>query len=167
MDIAAPANRRGVTEVLRHLLESAQDGFFSLRLGVEKLELPQRFGREFCPGPGPKVLGRDLLAGDLAQILIHLGRADGVPIPLIIEVLEQLISRQISAVLDDACETPVVYIGLVVLTVFSAKADVYSAALDRNMSVPQRRQAKALVLLGVLVVSDPKERHIHQPHDGS
>src|SRR5437868_7053287 len=47
MDIAAPANRRSVTEVLRHLLDNSQDGFFSLRLGVEKLELPQFF----CPRP--------------------------------------------------------------------------------------------------------------------
>src|SRR6185437_1613349 len=167
MDIAASANRRSIAEVLRHLLDSAQNGLFSLRLGVEKLEFLQCFGREFCPGPCPKILRRDLLASDLAQIVIYLRRADRVPIPLVIEVLEQLISRQISAILDNARETPVVYIGLLVLTVLSAKADVDSAALDLNMAVPQRRQAKALVFLGVLVVSDPKERHIHQPHDGS
>src|ERR1051325_4567684 len=143
MEIAAPANRRGVTEVLRHLLDSSQDGFFSLRLGVEKLELPQCFGRELCPGPCSETLGCDLLAGDLAQIVICLGRADGVPIPLVIEVLEQLISGQISAILDNARETPVIDVGLVVLVVFSTKTDVDAAALDRHMSVSQGRQANA------------------------
>src|SRR5437762_10989473 len=161
MDIAAPANRRGVAKMLSHLLDSAQDGLFALRLGLENLELLQGFGGEFCPGPCSEILGGDFLAGDLAQIVIHLGRADGVPIATIIEVLEQLISGQISAILDNTRETPVIDVRLVMLAVFSAKADVYSAALDRDMSVSQGRQAKALVLLGVLIVADPKERHIH------
>src|SRR5205085_6848516 len=161
MDIAAPANRRRVAKMLSHLLNRAQHGLFPLRIGVEKLEFLQGFGGEFCPGPRPKILGRDFFASDLAQIVIYLGRADGVPIAILIEVLEQLISRQISAILDNARETPVIDVSLVVLTVLSAKADVYSAALDRDMPVPQGRQSKALVLLGVLVVPDPKERHIH------
>src|SRR6185369_4011910 len=82
MDIAASANRRSIAEVLRHLLDSAQNGLFSLRLGVEKLEFLQCFGRKFCPGPCPKILRRDLLASDLAQIVIYLRRADRVPNPL-------------------------------------------------------------------------------------
>src|SRR5438105_6186276 len=113
MDIAAPANRRGVAKMLSHPLDSAQNGLFALRLGVEKLELLQGFGGEFCPGPCSEILGRDFFASDLAQIVIYLRRPDGVSIAIVIEVLEQLIPGQISAVLDNTRETPVIDVGLV------------------------------------------------------
>src|SRR5204862_5150922 len=113
--------RRGVAKMLSHLLDSAQDGLFALRLGLENLELLQGFGGEFCPGPCSEVLGRDFFASDLAQIVIHLGRADGVPIAIIIEVLEQLISGQISAILDNMSETPDIDVRHSEDSVFSAK----------------------------------------------
>ena len=82
---------------------------------------------------------------------------------LIVQVLKQLISRQVTTVFDNAGETPVVDVGLVVLTAFAAKADVDTAALDGDMSVAQsRRQAEALVHLDVLAVADTEERQLHQ-----
>src|SRR4051812_41685700 len=166
MDIAAPANCRSVSEMFGHFLHSADNGSFALRLAVKRLEFTQGLCGELRPSPGPEILGGDLLSGDLAQILIHLRRPDGTALAVIVHVLKQLIARQVAAVLHNARETPVVDVGLVVLTAFAAKTDVDTAAFDGDMPVAQRRQSKALVHLGVLAVADTKERQLHQPNDG-
>src|SRR5207245_1878640 len=91
---------------------------------------------------------------------------DSVAFTLIIQVLKQLISRQVATVFDNAGETPVVDVGLVVPTAFPAKADVDTAALDGGMSVAQSCQAEALVRLGILAVADTEERQFHQADNG-
>src|SRR5712672_2318118 len=73
---------------------------------------------------------------------------------------------QVTTVFDNAGETPVVDVGLVVLTAFAPKADVDTAAFDGDMPVAQSGQSEALVRLRVLAVANTKERQLHQADNG-
>src|SRR3954464_332671 len=115
MDIAAPANCRSVSEMFGHFLHSADNGSFALRLAVKHLEFPQCLGGELRSSPGPEILRSDLLSRDLAQISIHLHRPDGMALALIIQVLEELIARQVATVPDNAGQTPGVDVRLAAL----------------------------------------------------
>src|ERR1041385_9394224 len=65
MNVAAPADRRRVAEMLRYLLDGAHDRLLPLALGIEIAETPQRLRRELRAGPGAEVLCRDILPRDL------------------------------------------------------------------------------------------------------
>jgi hypothetical protein len=66
VDITFAANGRRVAEPRRHLLDGVADIALGAGLAVEFLELLQRHGSEHRAVPGSKVLGRDVLAADLA-----------------------------------------------------------------------------------------------------
>ena len=76
MDIAAAADRRRVAEMRGDLLDGVDDRLLALGVAVELLELAQRLGGEMGGRPGAEILGGDVLAGDLAQIVVDVGRVD-------------------------------------------------------------------------------------------
>lgn len=108
-------------------------------------ELSQGQGGEKRPGPGSKILGRDLFAADLAQIRVDLVRADRVSIAVVADILEELVSGQVAAALDDARQTPVAGPALVPHSAFAAKRETYRIAADSCMPIAQRGQAKAVI----------------------
>src|SRR5438045_8857862 len=67
MNVAAPADRRRVAEMLRDLLDGAHDRLLPLALGIELAETPQRLRRALRAGPVPEAFLGDLLPRDLAQ----------------------------------------------------------------------------------------------------
>jgi len=79
--------------------------------------------------------------------------------------LKQVIPWQIAAILDDTRKPPIINIGLMVLAVFSTKADMDAAAFNLDMPIAQSCQTERLVLLRVFGVADPKERRFHETHD--
>src|SRR6476646_9214339 len=108
MDIAAAADRGRVAEMRGDLLDGIDDRLLALGVAVELLELPQGLGGQVGRGPGAEILGGNVLAGDLAEVGVDVVRVDGAPLTLVVDVLEQLVSRNVAAILDDAGEAAVV-----------------------------------------------------------
>jgi hypothetical protein len=109
----------------------------------------------------------DILAGDLAQIRIDYFRADRVLIAVVVEILKQLVARQVATAFDDARESAIVDIALVAISAFAAEAEMNVAALNARMAIAQCRQPEALVLLGVFVVADAEQSQLHHAYNGS
>ena len=80
MDVAAAANRRRVAEMRGDLLDGVDDRLLALGVAVEILELAQGLGGEVGGGPGAEVLGGDVLAGDLAQVVVDVIGVDRAPL---------------------------------------------------------------------------------------
>jgi hypothetical protein len=123
MNSGSVGNGRGIAEMFGDLLDSPDDGPFALRSLSH--ELPQGLCGELRSGPGPGNLWQ--LSRDLARIIIHLRRPNGKARTLVDQVLKQLVFRQVAAVFDEAGETPIVDVGLMVFAAFPAKADVNTA----------------------------------------
>src|SRR5258707_7018920 len=83
----------------------------------------------------------------------------------IVEVLEQLVSRQVTTRFDDTREPRVVDVAIVAEPALAAETKPNVAAPDVGMAIAQRRQTKAVVRSGVFVVADPKQGLLQQPHD--
>jgi len=73
VDVALAADGGGVAEAVGHGLDGLDDVLFGLGFGFEGLELAQEHGGEDGAGPGAEVLGGEVLAGDLLEILIDVG----------------------------------------------------------------------------------------------
>src|SRR5436189_135799 len=88
----------------------------------------RRLSRASRPRPGAEVLRGEVLAGDLAQILVHIGRFDRLTLPVVVDELEQLLPRQVAACLDDPGQTAIVEIDLMLDAALAAERELHLAA---------------------------------------
>ncbi len=165
VDVALPADRRGVPQPAGDPLDRRDDVLLRRRVGVELLELRQRLGGELRPGPGAEILGGEVLAADLPEVGVDVARGDILTVAILVEILEQLLPRHFLAALDDACQSPVVQVDLVLDAGLAVVAEGHRRAVDLGVAVAHRCQAVGPVLLRVLVVADADQRCLQQPDD--
>ena len=92
--------------------------------------------------------------------------AMSLDVAVVIDVLEQLLARQLLAAPDHRREPAVAQTDLVRLPGLAAEPEPDGGALDAGVAVAQGRQAERAVQPRVLVVADPDEGQLEQPHDG-
>jgi hypothetical protein len=69
-DIALPANGPGVAELRGDLVDRGDETLLGFALRVAGIGGAKRFQRQQRPSPGPEILRGEMLAGDLAQVII-------------------------------------------------------------------------------------------------
>ena len=88
---------RRVAQPLGHLLDRPHHVALGLRLRVDASNSCSAQRGQHGAGPGAEVLGGEVLAGDLAQVVVDVARADGADLAVLVEVLEQLLPGQVLA----------------------------------------------------------------------
>ena len=83
-------------------------------------------------GPGPEVLRGEVVAGDLAQVVVHVVGADVAPRAVLVDVLEQLLAGQLLALPDERGQAAVAHVDLVLLAALAAEAEADLAPRDRR-----------------------------------
>ena len=112
-----------------------------------------------------KVLRRDLSSGDLAQVLIDVAGIDALPMAIVIEILKQLLARQLLAVLHDAGDASVRDRYRVRHAALAAKFEAQLGAGHLDVSSSERREAERPVVACVFIAADADQRLLEQPHD--
>ena len=102
MDVALAADGAGVAEPEGDGFDRRDDVLLGLRFRVELAELLEGLGGQDRSGPGPEVLGGELLAEHLAQVGVDVLGGDAVELAVLAAVLEEVLPRQLLAALDDA-----------------------------------------------------------------
>src|SRR5437868_6037259 len=102
MDVTAAADCRRVAEMPGNPFDGASGGPLARCLAIDMRELAQCQGGQIGAGPGPEILSRDVLAGDLVQIEVDLSRADSVALARIVQVLEELVPREVTTRFDNS-----------------------------------------------------------------
>jgi hypothetical protein len=116
--------------------------------------------------PSPEILGREVGAHCVAQIIIDLARVDRVPLTCIVQILEQTLAGEFVAMPHDARKALVVNDHLVLESTFPSEAEAQSpVAHETNVPVAQRGQAEAAVCPRILVVAHADAGGIEQAHD--
>src|SRR4029077_20376713 len=100
-----------------------------------------------------------------AQIRVNLVRADRVPVAVIVEILEQLVAREIATTFADARKPANVDVALVAIAALAAEAEMNTIAVDADMAIAQRGHPKAFVFPSVFTVADGEQRQFHHAHD--
>ena len=86
-------------------------------------------------------------------------------LPVLVHALEQLVARQLLALPDDPGQPSIRDIDDVPLSALAAELEAEARPLDRDVPVPQGRQAERAVLLRILDVPDPDQRGLEEAHD--
>src|SRR5687768_15734791 len=107
MNIVLAADRAGIVELLRDPVDGAEHIRLGLALGAEGADFAQGLDGEQSPGPGPEVLGGELLARDLPDVFVHVARTDGLPHSIVVQILEQVFPRQVLTAFYDFRQPPV------------------------------------------------------------
>ena len=158
------ADGGGVAQLAGHL---GEDGFGAVTGGVVALRSAgqarqlQRLGGAM---PGAKVLGGEVLiavgaaggaraTSDLTQVTVHVGRAHRVRHAFGIQILKQLLPRQLLAVAHHTRHTRVVKRGLLHDPTFAAKTQRQRAAAQLRVAGAQGGQAIRAVGAGVFLVA--------------
>src|ERR1043166_997425 len=79
--------------------------------------------REKGPGPGAEILGGEVLSRDCAEIIVDRTRVDGLRLSRLVEVLKQVLSRELPGAPYQAGDAPVVHVDRVTLAALALKAE--------------------------------------------
>jgi len=139
------------------LFDGADHGALSLRFCIEQLEFLQGESGEICRGPCPEIFRRNLLAADFAEVIIDVGGVDRMSASFLVDILEQLVAGQITAIPDDPRQPAIIDVALVPDAAFAAEAQMDAIAFNLDVPTAQGRQAKALVRLRVFGIADAKQ----------
>nr|GFB47739.1 hypothetical protein [Tanacetum cinerariifolium] len=82
---------------------------------------------------GAIVLGGEIGTGQLVQVLIDVVGGNGVPLTVVVQVLEQVLAGQFHAALDDVRQAPVSDAEPVLDPAFAAKLEVNLAAFNVHL----------------------------------
>ena len=121
-------------------------------------KLAQCHRGQHCASPGAKILGGELVARNLAQIVVDISRPNRLLLAARIDILKQLVARQVAAALDDSRQPPVVQRDRVVLATFTAKLKREAGVVDDHMLIAHSRESIRLVRARVLAVADTNQR---------
>ena len=91
----------------------------------------------------------------------HVSRLTGV-----IKISKQFLSRQFLALPHDIRQFRIPQVDIVLDPTFPPELEVYLRSLNLGMLIPQRRQAKGVVLAGVFVVAHSDQSRFQQANDG-
>src|SRR5258706_5123468 len=166
VNVVLAAHGARVAEALRHGVDRADHVALGFALALRRPQQEKLPRREHRARPGPEVLRRDVPAGDLAKIGVHVVRRDGLALGGGVDVFEKLVPRQILALLNDAGEAPVGDRHRVVDSALAAEAEAHFCALDLDVAVAQRGESEGTVLARVLVVAHADQGLVQQHHHG-
>src|SRR5258708_4956981 len=166
VNVVLAAHGARVAEALGHGVDRADHVALGFALALRRPQQEQLPRREHRACPGSEVLRRDVPAGDLAKIGVHVVRRDGLTLAGGVDVFEKLVPWQILALLDDAREAPVGDRHRVIDPALAAEAEAHFCALDLDVPSAQRGEPEGAVLARVLVVAHADEGLVEQHHHG-
>ena len=128
MNVALAADRRRVSERSATAQWPARRSSWPAPAN-QSLELLECQGRQDGSGPGPEILGGEVGARDLAEIVVDVRGVDVLYAAFLVDVLEELLAGQLLAALDNPGEATVSDVDLVVNAALAAEFE-----LDRGPS---------------------------------
>src|SRR6185437_10068996 len=119
MDIAFAADRDRVAQIVRHRRDHLADA----ALGWHSVITAKALGRLDRPGPGPKILGGDIAAADLLQIIVDVAGADRADFIGLVAIFEQMLALQFLAGADDPGDAAIADRQIPLLAAFAAEQE--------------------------------------------
>ena len=87
-------------------------------------------------------------------------------VTVVVDVAEQVLAGELLAGVQDPREERIAQPQVLLLAGLGAELELQAVAVDANVFVVQRRDPERLVLPLVLLVADPDQRLVHEPHSG-
>ena len=94
-------------QLLRHCVDRCDDPAPRLGVRLESRQGAQGTRGEDCAGPRSEILGGEVFACDLSQVLVDIVGRHGALLTFGIDVLEEMLPRQLFTSLDHTCDPTV------------------------------------------------------------
>ena len=146
MDVALPANGPRVAEPVRDPVDDLIHGPFRLAFGLRQRPLSEKSGCADGPAPCAEMLGREVSAGRLADIIVDVLRPDRAAVAILVDVLEEILAGQVLCAANDPCDAPVGQLQSPLLARLSHERKTHCRTGDLDMPVAQRSEAETVVV---------------------
>src|SRR5438552_5958603 len=123
MNVILPASRRTIAQLTRGFFQRGQDLLLGLGFRTGRTGLVQLDKHLTGTMPRAEILGRNILSGDLPQIVVDVARTNDLKLARLGLVLKQFLSRQILAPFYDASEPVVAQAQVQKLAALSTEAE--------------------------------------------
>src|SRR5687767_4727363 len=153
MDVRLAADCAGVAEHAGDGVDGLKNILRSARLRVSA-HLPERRACENGSGPGAEILRCEVLPRNLLQVFVDVARVDPAAIAVVVDVLKELLARQIPAIPDNARQPSAADVDRVPHAALAAKLEAHRLATDGDVPVLQGGQPERPVRFRVLIVAD-------------
>jgi hypothetical protein len=127
--------------MLRNTVDRSRNRGFGLALRFTVSRTAEARGGQEGPRPRAKILRREISAGRVTQVRVDVCRRNGARDTRGVDVLKQILPRQILAALDDTSEPGVVQHDIVSLAALSDESESHFGAANACMTVAQGREA--------------------------
>src|SRR5262245_35597785 len=164
MDVALAADRLGVAQPFGDALDRSRDVAFGGSLRIKIFKLLEGLSGQRRSGPGAKILGRDVQAADLPQVIVDVARADVADAVVVVQIFKQLLAGQLLALADEAGQPRVLQVDLVFDAALAPKLETDARAVNVRVAVVHRRQAERAVLARIFIVADADQRRFENLH---
>jgi len=162
MNIAFSADGRRITEPGRDPLDRYLDILLGVRLGVEALEFREGHRRQYSPCPCTEIFCGDIHASNLAKIVVDIRGRYRPTLAVRVDILEQVLPRQLLTGFDDPCYPPVLYLQAPRLAALALEVETQFATCHRNVTAAQRCQAVTAIIFRIILIADPDQRRLEQ-----
>src|SRR6185295_14553310 len=116
--------------------------------------------------PGAEMLGGEVAAARLANVIVDVARGDGLRLAVAVHILEQHLPGELLTAPDDALQMTVGDGHFADDPTLAGKAHHELVALAPKVPAAQGRRAEALVRLGIFLVADADMLGVEQADDG-
>jgi hypothetical protein len=166
VDVALAAHGGGVAELGGDLLDRARHVALGGGFAIEALEFAERQRCQHRSRPGAEVLGRERLSRDLLQIGVDVRRIDRLPFAFLVDVLKEMLARDLLARAHDPRQPSVAQRDAVLPAALAAVFEDELRARKVDVAVAHGGKPVAAVLAGVFLIADPDERDLQKAHHG-
>src|ERR1043165_9079812 len=157
MHVAFPADRDSVAKLRGDRADRLRHVAATLAWRRGRAEGAQRPRTKHRACPGAEILAAEVVAGDGADIRVHVARFDGAASPVLVDVAEELIARQVEHMAYDVREVAIGESDLMGDAALAAEAELQPRALHADLALAQGRQPIRCVRACVLLVADAHE----------
>ncbi len=165
MDVALAADGDRVAQAFRHELHRGDRPLLAGVRRRRRADLDQRSRGQNRAGPRAKILGREILAGNLAEIIVDVGRVDRVGLALVVEILKQFLPRQLAAPFDEPGQPLVGQLDAPHLSRLAAEVKANRRPANLGVLIVQRGEAVGAIGARVFFVTHADQRVLEQEHD--
>jgi hypothetical protein len=163
--IAFAADGGCIAEPHRNGLDRTPHIHLCLGLIGGRLDGTESHCRQHRPCPGAEILGRDVRAGDVPQIIVDIGRADRSHDLIVVDILKEVLPGEILDRADDAGDAPIPHAQAPSLPALTVEVETQLGALHLQVTRAQGGEAIAGVVLCVFAVADADQRLVEEAHN--
>jgi hypothetical protein len=142
MHITRTTDGTCIAEAPGYRINGLDDVLLGFCLGCTRTTLSEGASGQDRASPRAHIFSREVLASDLSQVVIDIGRVNRLALAGGVNILKKLIAWQILAPFHNRGEATVVETHRVIYSTFATKVKLQRCPRNLHVSVPQRRQAK-------------------------